>query len=107
MEWLILLVILVAAVLLLKVTQIKHKVVLTLAVFLLLFFYVTFAIASNNENIDWTKPSGYVQAATIYYSWIAQSAGNFKTIAANAIKMDWVPEGQNLSDYNPKNIMKG
>ena len=72
-----------------------------------MFVYLTFAFVAKGHAIDLRTASGVVQAGKVYFSWMGQAFGNLKTLSTNAIKMDWVPEGQNISSLDPTNYMKG
>ncbi len=84
-----------------------RKITAIAIIVLLLFLYLSFTIVAKSNSLDLTSASGIFQGAKVYFTWIGQSFSNMKTIVANAIKLDWVPEGQNVSDLNPKNYMKG
>ncbi len=72
-----------------KFIHMKHKIYAVLIVLLLLFLYVTAGQVISSNEIDVTSGEGVVQAATIYFKWMAHIFKNARVLAGNAIKMDW------------------
>ncbi len=109
MVWLTIIIILaiLALIFFLNIAHIRRKATIIIVILLFLFIYITFAAAYHNKEVNFKSASGIYEAGRIYFSWLGQAFGNVKTLASNAIKMDWVPEGQNVSDLNPQNFMRG
>jgi hypothetical protein len=69
--------------------QNKPKIIGGIMIILLLTMFLSFNFAMKNQDIDFKSVSGIISAGKIYFSWMGYAFGNFKTITANAIKMDW------------------
>lgn len=73
----------------LKVRHTKHRFFALILVLLLVFFYLTATSLFSDKNIDFKSFDGWMSAGKIYFSWLWHAGGNAKTIAGNAVKMDW------------------
>ncbi len=89
MNWIILLVLVGVLFFIQKVNHLKHRFSLTAIIILVIFTYVTFSYAISGENLDLKSAEGIGRGMKIYFSWLAGSADNVKSITANAINMDW------------------
>ena len=107
MNWLIIGLVLVVLFILLKLSHIKHKSLLIIGAIIILFIYFTFTVVSANNVLDFKTPSGLMNSMKIYFLWLNQGFANVKVITGNLIKMDWAPDRRNVSDLDPRNIMKG
>ena len=107
MNWLLIVIIILGVVAILKFTHLKHRVFIVLIVLVLLFLLGTFSFVAQNNSIDLETSSGTIQAMKVYFVWLGQSFTNIKTLTANVIGMDWVPEGHNVSELDPRNYVKG
>jgi hypothetical protein len=72
-----------------EVRKIKHKVWAFALIALIIFGYISFAVTTKDQGVDYTSFSGIMKAFKIYFSWIGSLFGNFKTLTTNAVKMDW------------------
>ena len=73
-----------------KIKHIRHKTFLIVVVLLLLFFYITASQIIGQKNLDLTTMQGLTKAGSLYFNWLVHIGGNLKTLAGNAIKLDWV-----------------
>lgn len=89
MNWIILLVLIGVFVLIQKVRHFRHRFSLTAITLIIIFVYVTFSYALGGEEINWKSAEGIGKGIKIYFSWLAGSFDNVRTITANAVKMDW------------------
>jgi len=97
MGWLIIVFVLLTLIVLLKMVHFKHRIILAIMVVLILFFYITFATVASNNAITLDNAAGFFEASKIYFSWLGQAFGNFKSLVGNAVRMDWLPEGTNAT----------
>lgn len=67
----------------------KHKIFAFALIGLIVFTYFSFSIVVKKHDLDLGSASGIVDAGKLYFSWLGSIFGNFKSITANAIKMDW------------------
>lgn len=89
MNWIIIAVLTVLAFLFLRVRHMKHKIYLVILILVLLFVYITASKVLVGQNINWKSATDIGKATKLYFSWLVDAGSNFKTIAGNAIKMDW------------------
>ena len=107
MNWLLIIIIVLGIVAILKFTHLKHRIYIIVIVIVLLFLLGTFSLVANNNSIDLKTSSGTIQAMRVYFVWLGQSFSNLKTLTANVIGMEWVPEGHNVTELDPRNYIKG
>ncbi len=89
MNWIILLVLVGVLFFIQKVNHLKHRFSLTGAIILVIFVYITFSYAIGGENLDLKSAEGIGSGIKIYFSWLAGSFNNVKSITANAVNLDW------------------
>lgn len=107
MEWVILLVVLLVVFGIFQLRHMQHRFFLFLLFIIILLFFFTFTGVVSKSNIDLKSPAGTLQAIKVYGIWLGQAFSNVRTIVGNAVKMDWVPEGHNSSELDPRNYMTG
>ncbi len=107
MNWLLIIIIVLALFALLKMSHFRHRLTTIVIVCLFLFIYVSFSVVANNNSVDLSTASGLFQASKIYFSWFGQAFGNMKSITGNVIGMDWLPENKTIIDMDPRTVMKG
>ena len=107
MNWLLIILIIVAVLLVLKLDHIRRKIFFIVILGLILVAYLTFHFATVDKELDYSSFEGVVNVGKVYFSWIGQAFGNIKTITLNAVGMDWVPENRTVEDLNPRRIMQG
>ena len=94
MNWVIILIAVVAVFVVSKAIHFKHfkhKVCAIALILLLLFIFSTFTAVIKSNSIDLKTASGVISAGKIYFSWLGQAFGNLRVLTGNAIRMDWMP----------------
>jgi len=86
---LIISVLIVAIWVIVELRRFKHKLFAIFLIGLILFGYFSFTFSLKGQNIDFKTVPGILEASKLYFSWIGSAFGNIKSIATNAIKMDW------------------
>lgn len=110
MDWWFILFVVLAIILVSKFISFRHtkyRVMAILGILLVAFLIMTFIAVVNANSINLKTASGITQAGKVYVAWFGQVFINIKTIAGNAVHLDWFPRGSNISDLNPKNFMRG
>ena len=88
-SWLVIAALVILGLVFIKMRHIKHKFYLIILVFIILFVYITATKVLADQNLNFKSSSDIGKAVKLYFSWLGNVAGNFKDIAANAIKLDW------------------
>ncbi|MFQ5531319.1 MAG: hypothetical protein ACE5ES_01755 [Candidatus Nanoarchaeia archaeon] len=74
---------------LIELKRFQHRLFAIVLIGLILFSYLSAAIIFRDKSVDLKTVPGIISATKIYFSWLGGIFGNFKSITANAIKMDW------------------
>jgi len=72
-----------------EIKRLKHKLFAIFLIGLILFGYLSFTFSLRGQDIDIKTVPGILEASKLYFSWLVSAFGNMKSIATNAIKMDW------------------
>jgi len=96
MNWLLIIIVVGLLFFLVKAKYIKHKIYLLLGLVLVLFFYISVSAAISGHALDLNSISGIETAGKIYFSWLGNAFGNFKSLAGSAVNMDWQVENASL-----------
>ncbi len=76
-----------------EVKRFKHKIFAIFLMILVVFLYFgAFAVFQDRE-VDLGSVSGVMDATKVYFSWMVNIFGNFKTLTAGAIQLDWKDPG--------------
>jgi|TARA_Y100000310_G_scaffold285257_1_gene308608 glucan phosphoethanolaminetransferase (alkaline phosphatase superfamily) len=75
--------------LIIEVKRFKHKIFAIFLMILIVFLYIGGIVVFQGKDIDFTSSSGIMDATKIYFSWLSTIFGNFKTMTAGAIQLDW------------------
>lgn len=86
-----------------ELRRFKHKFFAIFLILLILFSYFGFVVTLKGKDINYKSTDGLQTVAKLYFIWVGQVFKNFKSITANAVKLDW--KG-NASDINTKNVSK-
>ena len=86
-----------------ELRRFKHKFFAIFLIALILFSYFGFVVTLKGKDINFKSTDGLQIVAKLYFVWVGSVFKNFKTITANAIKLDW--KG-NASEISTKNISK-
>ena len=79
-----------------EMQKLKHKLWAIVLIGLIVFAYISFALVLKDQDVDYTSPSGILQASKVYFSWLGGMLGNFKTMTSYAIGLDWTPPEENI-----------
>jgi len=80
---------------LIELKRFRHKIFAIFLIILVIFLYFGMFVVFQDREIDLSSISGMMEATKLYFSWIFSIFGNFKTITAGAIQLDW---GENSSE---------
>ena len=72
-----------------EIKRLKHKLFAIFLIGLIIFSYASFALSIKGQNLDLKTISGLTQATKLYFAWLTNAFGNFKSITTNAVNMDW------------------
>ena len=70
---------------------------------MILFSYFGFVVTLKGKEVDYKSFNGLQNVAKLYFVWLGGLFKNFKTITANAIKMNWKSDSSNLDAKNISN----
>tara|TARA_Y100000310_G_scaffold288212_1_gene313655 strand:+ start:2868 stop:3194 length:327 start_codon:yes stop_codon:yes gene_type:complete len=82
-------VLLVLGIIAIKMNHMRHRVFIILLVLLAFFIYGTVTVVNSTNEMDLTSSEGFLDAAKLYFGWLANGVKNMRTITGNVIKMDW------------------
>lgn len=97
MNWWLIAVLVLIAIMLFKFKEIRHKLGLGAIVILILFLVASFGQLYATHNLDLTSFDGIVMAGKVYFSWLGSVAKNVANIGGYAIKQDWGVNVTNVS----------
>jgi len=103
MSWIVVAILVGAAVIALKMNKLKHKIWIIMLIFLALFLYTSVAIVYKENSLEINSVEGLLKSAKVYVGWLGNSLQNLKTIIGNAVKMDWA-SSKEVSFFNRTNI---
>ena len=86
-----------------ELRRFKHKFFAILLIALILFSYFGFVVTLKGKDINYKSIDGLQNVAKLYFIWIGSVFKNFKTITANAIKMDWKSDASDINTKNTSN----
>src|SRR3989338_6080400 len=86
-----------------ELRRFKHKFFAIFLIAVILFSYFGFVTTLKGKDVDYKSLDGLQNIAKLYFIWVESVFKNFKTITANAVKMDWKGDSSSL---NEKNISK-
>jgi len=69
--------------------RLRHKLFAIFLIILILLAYVSLSYTFKGQVINFRTVEGWETAGKIYFSFLGNIFGNFKTITSDAIKMDW------------------
>jgi len=103
MNWLIILVALLAIYIATKIIHfrhLRHRITAIVLILLVLFVYLTFAGVVKSNNIDLKTAKGAFEAGKVYALWLGQAFVNVKEITGNVVKMEWLPRNMSSSVFS-------
>ena len=86
-----------------ELRRFQHKFFAIFLIALILISYFGFVVTLKGKDINYKSIDGLQTVAKLYFVWIGSLFKNFKTITANAIKLDWKNDP---SSMNTKNTSK-
>ncbi len=72
-----------------EIQRFRHKLFAISLIVAILFFYASFSLTLRGEDINYASVEGISHAANLYFVWLGNTFTNFKSLTANAIKMNW------------------
>ncbi len=67
----------------------RHQIFAIFLIIFIVFLYVGAVKVFKDTSVDFSSPSGMVDAGKLYFSWLFSAFGNIKTITSNVIHTDW------------------
>lgn len=83
-----------------ELRRFNHKFIAIFLIVLILVSYFGFVVTLKGKNIDYKSLDGLKTVTKLYFLWIGQIFKNFKSITANAIKLDWKGDASGLNSEN-------
>jgi hypothetical protein len=88
-------IILVIILILIKLNDLKYRILLIILFILAIIFYTSFS-ASGNVG-EFTSIKGLFNTVAISWEWITQIPSNLKTLTGNFLKADWTEKNNSTS----------
>ena len=82
--------------------RLKHKIWAFVLIGLIVFAYLSITLVLREQDINYKSPSGVFQASSVYFSWLGSLLGNFRTMTAHAINLDWRAPDDVVQDIEEK-----
>ena len=83
-----------------ELRRFKHKFFAIFLIVLILASYFGFVVPLKGKDVNYKSIDGLQNVAKLYFIWIGSIFKNFKTITANAIKLDWKGDASNITAKN-------
>jgi hypothetical protein len=96
-NWILIVVLVVAALIILKFKEIRHQAGIFIGLAVLVFLVLTFGRISLAYDVDLNTFDGFMHATKLYTVWLKQTFGNVVETTAYVVKQDW---GLNTSGLN-------
>jgi glucan phosphoethanolaminetransferase (alkaline phosphatase superfamily) len=77
--------------------RIRHKFLAIFLIVLVLFSFLSFGFVFGQKKIPMDNISDLGNVVKLYFSWLGGVFGNFRTITADAVKMNWHENNSNKS----------
>ena len=68
-----------------------------LAVYVMLFLYIMALFIASNHQLALSKAEARSEFGKLYFEWGIKVGKNLGAITGNAIKLEWLPHEQNIS----------
>jgi len=72
-----------------ELKRFRHKIFAIFLMILVLVFYFGAVKVFGNAQYDFSTPSGVIDGAKVYFSWLGSLFVNVKDITTHAIQKDW------------------
>ena len=83
-----------------ELRRFKHRIFAVFIVLLFLVIYFSFAFVSLSKSVNLSGFNGIKEAGGFYFSWLGSVFSNVRTLAGNAVKMNWSPGNSTLNSQN-------
>ncbi len=83
-----------------ELRRFNHKFIAIFLIALILFSYFGFVVTLKGKDINYKSLDGLKTVTKLYFLWIGQIFKNFKSITANAIKLDWKGDASGIDVKN-------
>ncbi|MCR4327541.1 MAG: hypothetical protein NUV46_03090 [Nanoarchaeota archaeon] len=91
----------VAAWLILKIESIP-KLFAFIAIGILLFLSISFAVSISAKHVDFRTPRGWIEAGGMYTTWLSGTFNRAKSITLNIVKLDWFEKNEESEKIDEK-----
>jgi len=99
MSWVIIAIIVIAALFLLKFKETRHKLGFFVVLAIILFLVLGASHVYSKNKVDLTSFDGVMGAGKMYFSWLGQVFGNIGKVSSYVVKQDWgINESNNSSN---------
>lgn len=88
-HWIVIVVLVIAGIIAIKISHLRHRVFIILLILLALFLYSSMALVVDDNEIDLNNSKGIMKGLKIYTGWLANGFRNLKALTGRAIDMDW------------------
>lgn len=96
-NWLLIGVLVVAAMIILKFKEIRHQAGIFVGLAVLVFLVLTFGSISAAYDVDLNSFDGFIHASKLYMAWLKHAFGNVVETTAYVVNQDW---GLNSTNIN-------
>jgi len=86
---LILLVVIIAGLILIKFTDLKHRFKFITVTVILIFLAITAGYVYLTNDLDLSNFQGWLGAGKVYFNWLTHVTGNIVKISGYAVQQDW------------------
>jgi len=74
---------------LIEVKRMRHKIFALFLIGMIIFAYVSMVFVFKDNPADIKTASGVIDAGKVYFAWAFSIFGNFKSLTAHTINLDW------------------
>jgi len=103
-SWMVIGILVIAALIALKMNHLRHRIWILALVFLALFLYTSAAIVYNENELTFDSMEGIFSSIKIYIGWLGNGFQNLKTLSGNAINLDWTDSNETFVNQNLEKI---
>lgn len=96
--WILIALLIIAALFVIKISHLRHRLFVFLIIIVVIFLYVSIAIVASKNNLNFSTYEGVVSSGKIYLGWLGNVFGNFKGLTGSAVKMDWTSTESNITN---------
>lgn len=78
----------------------KHKIFAIVAIFLLIFGYISVSVVVKQADVDLKTVSGLMEATKIYFAWMGSLLKNTVAVTGYAFTLDWGVSEEDIDDIS-------